>query len=88
MTVGIADVAADLVLVLFRRRQELGTPGAPFRVQGVDVFDPDIEETADPVGIARRLRVTPMSVSRWHAAWVAEGVAGLASRGPGGDRRS
>ena len=56
MTVGIADVAADLVLVLFRRRQELSTPGAPFGVHGLDVFDPDIEEAADPVGIAWRLQ--------------------------------
>ena len=56
MTVGIADVAADLVLVLFRRRQELSTPGAPFGVHGVDVFDPDIKEAADPVGIARRFQ--------------------------------
>jgi hypothetical protein len=56
MTVGIADVAALLVRVLFRRRQELSTPGAPFRVHGIDVFDPDIEEAADPVGIAWRLQ--------------------------------
>jgi hypothetical protein len=52
MTVGIADIATDLVLVLFRRRQELSTPGAPFGVHGRDVFDPDIEEAADPVRIA------------------------------------
>src|SRR5450755_1368041 len=32
MTVGIADVATDLVLVLLRRRQELSTTGAPFGV--------------------------------------------------------
>src|SRR5579863_10558283 len=56
MTVGIADVAADLVLVLFRRRQELSAPGAPFGVNGCDVLDPDIEEAADPVRIARRLQ--------------------------------
>src|SRR5215469_18213213 len=56
VTVGIADVTADLVLVLFRRRQELSTPGAPLGIHGVDVLDPDIEETADPVGIARRLQ--------------------------------
>jgi hypothetical protein len=43
MTVGIADVATDLVLVAFRRRQELSTPGAPIGVHGLDVFDPDIE---------------------------------------------
>ena len=56
MTVGIADVATDLVLVLFRRRQEFRTSGAPFGVHGLDVCDPDIEEAADPVGIARRLQ--------------------------------
>jgi hypothetical protein len=56
VTVGIADVAARLVLVPFRRRQELGTAGAPFGVLGLDVFDPEIEEAADPVGIARRLQ--------------------------------
>src|ERR1700729_3827535 len=56
MTVGIADVATDLVLVLFRRRQEIRTPGAPFGVHGRDVFDPDVEEAADPVGIAWRLQ--------------------------------
>ena len=38
MTVRIADVATDLVLVVFRRH-------------GLDVFDPDIEEAADPVAI-------------------------------------
>jgi hypothetical protein len=47
MTVRIADVAALLVLVLFRRCQELSTPGAPLGVNGLDVFDPDIEEAAD-----------------------------------------
>jgi hypothetical protein len=42
--------------VLFRRRQELSTPGgAPFGVYGVDVFNPDIEKAAYPVGAARRL---------------------------------
>jgi AcrR family transcriptional regulator len=56
ITVGIADIAAGLVLVMFRRRQELSTPGAPFGVHGLDVFNPDIEEAADPVGIARRLQ--------------------------------
>jgi hypothetical protein len=56
MTVGIANVATLLVLVLFRRRQEMSTPGAPFGVHRVDVFDPDIKEAADPVGITRRLQ--------------------------------
>src|SRR5271156_4190688 len=56
VTVGITDVATDLVLVLLRRRQELRAPGAPFGVHGVDVGDPDIEEAADPVGVAWRLK--------------------------------
>jgi len=56
MTVGIADVAALLVRVLFRRCQELSTPCAPFGIHGIDVFDPDIKEAADPVGITRRLQ--------------------------------
>jgi hypothetical protein len=56
MTAGIADVATDLVLMLLRRRQELSTPGAPFGVHSIDVFDADIEEAADPVGIAWRLQ--------------------------------
>jgi hypothetical protein len=56
MTVGIADVATLLVLVLFRRRQELSTPGAPFGVHGIDVFNPDIKKATDPVGITRRLQ--------------------------------
>src|ERR1700683_5320104 len=55
MTVGIAYVATDLVLVLLRRRQELSTKGAPFCVHGLDVFDPDIEEAADRVEVAWRL---------------------------------
>src|ERR1700677_3292678 len=42
--------------MLFRRREEFSAPGAPFGVYGVDVFDPDIEEAADPVGIAWRLQ--------------------------------
>ena len=56
MTVGIADVAADLVLVLLWWRQELSAPGTPFGVHGLDVFDPNIEETADPVELAWRLQ--------------------------------
>jgi hypothetical protein len=39
--------------VLLRRGQELRAPGGPFGVHGVDVCDPDIEEAADPVGVAR-----------------------------------
>src|SRR5215471_4439975 len=44
MTVGIADVATDLVLVLLGRRQKLSSPCAPFGVHGLDVFDPNVEE--------------------------------------------
>jgi hypothetical protein len=58
MTVGIADVAALLVLVLFWRRQELSTPAAPLGVHGVNVFDPDIQEAADRSGSRGVSRVT------------------------------
>jgi hypothetical protein len=34
----------------------MSTPGAPFGVDSLDVFDPDIEEAADPVRIAWRLQ--------------------------------
>jgi hypothetical protein len=34
MTIGIADVAADLVLVMFRGRQKVSAPSTPFRVHG------------------------------------------------------
>jgi hypothetical protein len=43
MAVRIAYVATDLVLVLFRRRQELSTPGTPFGIHSRNVFDPDID---------------------------------------------
>jgi hypothetical protein len=56
VAVGIPDVAADLIRVLRRRRQELRAPGAPFGVRRMDVFDPDMEEAADPVGVAWRLK--------------------------------
>ena len=36
-------------------RQELSTRALQIGVQGLDVFDPDIEEAADPVAIAWRL---------------------------------
>ena len=56
MTVGVADVTTDLVLVLFGRRQEIRTTSAPLGVHGRDVFDPDIEKAAYPVAIAWRLQ--------------------------------
>jgi hypothetical protein len=36
--------------------QELSTSGAPFGVHGRDVFDPDIEEAADSIGVVGRLQ--------------------------------
>jgi hypothetical protein len=56
VTVGIADIAALLERVLFRRGQEFSAPGAPFGVYGIDVRHPDIKEAADPVGITWRLQ--------------------------------
>jgi hypothetical protein len=56
MAVRVADVAALLVGVLFRRRQELGTSGAPLGLYGIDVCNPDVKKTADPVGITRCLQ--------------------------------
>src|SRR5215467_13391589 len=53
--VGITQVAADLGLVLFRWREELGASRAPLRIDRVDVRDPDVEEAADQVWIARCL---------------------------------
>ena len=69
VSVGIAHVAADLVLVLFRLCQEFSTPCAPLGVHGRDVFDPDIQEAADPVGIARSLQADRRLVVRRAAAY-------------------
>ncbi len=41
---------------------------------------------ADPVQVARALRVSAKSVYAWRRAWRAGGVAGLASKGAGGYR--
>jgi hypothetical protein len=49
VAVGIADVAAHLGLVLLRRRQELGAARASLGVHGLDVRNPDVEETAHPI---------------------------------------
>ena len=54
--------------MLFRRRQELSAPGAPFGVHRRDVSDPDIEEAADPVGIAWRLQGDRRLVVGWASA--------------------
>src|SRR3984885_14946438 len=56
MTIGIADITTDFVLVLLRRRQEFRTASAPFGVHSVHVRHAYIEETADPVEIGRRLK--------------------------------
>jgi hypothetical protein len=55
VAVRIADVAADLSRVLFRRCQEFGTSRAPLRVHGFDVGHADVEEATDPIGVGRRL---------------------------------
>jgi len=44
------------------------------------------ERGGDPVQIAGQLRVSTKSVYAWRRAWRAGGRAGLASRGPGGER--
>src|SRR3984885_8724549 len=53
--VGVADVAADLGRVPFRRREELGTPCAPVGVHRLDVRDPDVHEAGGPGWILRCL---------------------------------
>ena len=50
------------------------------RLQAAERFAQD----ADPVQIARSLRVSTKSVYQWRRAWRAGGQEGLASRGPGG----
>ena len=44
-------------------------------------------QDADPVQIARSLRVSTKSVYQWRRAWRAGGLDALASRGPGGSPR-
>jgi transposase len=50
------------------------------RLQAAGMFAQD----ADPVQIARSLRVSAKSVYQWRRAWRAGGTEALASRGPGG----
>jgi transposase len=50
------------------------------RLQAAEMFAQD----ADPVQIARSLRVSTKSVYQWRRAWRAGGQEALASRGPGG----
>src|SRR5438128_11953307 len=54
VTVRIPDVAADLGLVLLGRGEEPGPARTPLGVGRLDVRDPDVEEAADPVGVAWR----------------------------------
>jgi len=50
------------------------------RLQAAEMFAQD----ADPVQIARSLRVSTKSVYQWRRAWRSGGQESLASRGPGG----
>src|SRR5580692_2442966 len=56
VAVRVADIAADLVLMLLWFRQKVSTPGAPLGIYRVNVRNPDVEEAADPVGVAGRLQ--------------------------------
>src|SRR5580704_3362113 len=56
MTIGIADVTTDFILVLLRWRQEFRTAPVPFGVRSVHVRHSYVEETADPLGIGGRLK--------------------------------
>jgi len=53
--VRIADVAADLVLVMFRGVRK-SAPWHSIRVHGLDIPHANVEEAADPVRIAWRLQ--------------------------------
>src|SRR5215472_6411244 len=50
------------------------------RLAAAEMFAQD----ADPVQIARSLRVSTKSVYQWRRAWKAGGQEALASKGPGG----
>jgi transposase len=50
------------------------------RLQAAEMFAQD----ADPVQIARSLRVSTKSVYQWRRSWRAGGQEALASKGPGG----
>ncbi len=52
------------------------------RLQAAEMFAQD----ADPVQIARSLRVSTKSVYQWRRAWRAGGEESLASKGPGGSQ--
>src|SRR3954471_14532807 len=51
IAVRITDVAADLGFMLLGRGQELCPPPAPFRVDGLNVGNPDVEEAADKIRV-------------------------------------
>ena len=50
------------------------------RLLAAEMFAQD----ADPVQVARSLRVSTKSVYQWRRAWRASGQEALASKGPGG----
>src|SRR5262245_11737245 len=50
------------------------------RLQAAEMFARD----ADPVQVARELRVSTKSVYQWRRAWRSGGPEALASKGPGG----
>src|SRR5215831_9433917 len=56
VTVWVAHIAAELMPPFRRWCQELGPLIAPLLVDGMDVSDADVEEAADVVGFARRLK--------------------------------
>jgi hypothetical protein len=58
VTVGVADVGADLASVVLWLGEELGASCRPLPVGPVDVGDPDVEEGAGAVGIGGVVRVT------------------------------
>src|SRR5215216_610485 len=53
VAVGVAQVAADLAAVDLGWGEELGPPGAPLLVGGLDIGHPEIEEGAGASGVGR-----------------------------------
>src|SRR5205807_4178059 len=68
MAVRVADVAADLVLVLLGRREELSPARAPFGVHGLDIRHADVEKATDAIGVGGRLERDGWLVIRRTAA--------------------
>jgi hypothetical protein len=58
VAVGVAQVAAQFGAPVGRGRKEPGAAAPPLLVDGVDVGDADVEEAADPVGVAGGSSVT------------------------------